>query len=131
MEDTSIPRIAAAHTTYVSVESWTEDAVRAMSTVKISSAPTSGAIGTSVALQIPLDGDEKSKAHAPNGEGISAAEAVRSGYVLRRKTSNRDSLRTREANLKGKDGSRQRRRWENGRVLFQTGCEALYVNLWV
>jgi hypothetical protein len=106
------PRIAPANTTYVSVESWTEEAVRAMSSMAISSPPA--VRGTSVVLQIPLDGDAADKEVTANGEGISAGEAVRSGYVLRRKTSNRDSLRTREAILKGKDGSRNRRRWENG-----------------
>jgi hypothetical protein len=116
--DSIRPGIAPANTTYVSVESWTEDAVRAMSTMTIG--VPAAVRGTSVALQIPLDGDLTDKTGTANGEGISAAEAVRSGYVLRRKTSNRDSLRTREAILKGKDGSRNRRRWENGMRLFES-----------
>jgi hypothetical protein len=110
--DTARPGIDPAKTTYVSVESWTEEAVRAMNAMTIGLPST--VRGTSVALQIPLDDDHTDKAGTANGEGISAAEAVRSGYVLRRKRSNRDSLRTREAILKGKDGSRNRRRWENG-----------------
>lgn len=36
------------------------------------------------------------------------------GTLLKRRHSNRDSQRRRDALLKGKEGSRQRRRWENG-----------------
>jgi hypothetical protein len=76
------------------------------------SKPVSATKGTAVGLQIPLDG-EQGKASA-NGEGIAAGQAVRDGPVLRRKSSTRDSMRRRDALLKGKEGSRQRRRWENG-----------------
>lgn len=66
-------------------------------------------------LQIPLDGEHSKTA---NGQGITAGQAVREGYVLRRKSSQRDSMRRRDALLKGKEGSRQRRRWENGMQRF-------------
>ncbi|KAF2423471.1 hypothetical protein EJ08DRAFT_672531 [Tothia fuscella] len=110
MENTARPAIAAANITRVDVESWTEEAIRAMNSLTVT--PGTAARGASVTLEIPLDEPPKT-----NGEGISAGEAVRAGYVLRRKTSNRDSLRHREAVLKGKEGSRQRRRWENDRLL--------------
>lgn len=40
----------------------------------------------------------------------------RSGYKAKRRTSSRDSQRRRDALLIGKEGSRQRRRWENGEL---------------
>ena len=53
--------------------------------------------GTSVRLSVPLD----------NKQTVTAT----------RKILRRDSLDRREALLKGKEGSRQRRRWENGEFL--------------
>jgi hypothetical protein len=66
-----------------------------------------------VALQIPLDVE-----HGNDGEGVTAGQAVREGHVLRRKSSTRDSMRRRDSLLKGNQGSRQRRRWENGMHTF-------------
>lgn len=51
--------------------------------------------GTSVRLSVPLDS--------------------RSSVTTTRKLVRRDSMERREAILKGKEGSRQRRRWENGK----------------
>jgi hypothetical protein len=94
--------VDSANTTFVDVASWTQGALKSLDL-------NTAVRGASVALAIPLDGDA-----VADGQGITAGEAVRSGHVLRRKTSNRDSLRHRETLLKGKEGSRQRRRWENG-----------------
>ena len=53
--------------------------------------------GTSVRLSVPLDNKQT--------------------VTTTRKILRRDSLDRREALLKGKEGSRQRRRWENGEFL--------------
>ena len=98
--------------THVDVAAWTQHAISAMSGMSLHADPTKPAQRASVDLQIPLDGEHGKP--APNGEGITAGQAVREGYVLRRKSSQRDSMRRRDALLKGKEGSRQRRRWENG-----------------
>ena len=104
-----LPHHDATKVTHVDVAAWTQHAIQAMNGLSLHSDPTKL---TAVDLQIPLDG-EHGRA-APNGEGITAGQAVREGYVLRRKSSQRDSMRRRDALLKGKEGSRQRRRWENG-----------------
>lgn len=54
--------------------------------------------GTSVRLSVPLD--------------------ARPTTTAPRKIVRRDSLERREALLKGKEGSRQRRRWENGESII-------------
>lgn len=54
--------------------------------------------GTSVRISVPLD--------------------VRPTTTPARKLVRRDSLERREAFLKGKEGSRQRRRWENGESII-------------
>ena len=54
--------------------------------------------GTSVRITVPLD----------------ATARTTSSLYPDRKLLRRDSLERREALLKGKEGSRQRRRWENG-----------------
>ncbi|QDS69777.1 hypothetical protein FKW77_010309 [Venturia effusa] len=107
----AIPRPARfevdqASTTVIDVASWTQEALKSLDL-------NASVRGTSVALAIPLD----DASEAEGQPGISAGEAVRAGHVLRRKSSNRDSLRHRETLLKGKEGSRQRRRWENDRLL--------------
>lgn len=98
--------------TQVDVAAWTQNAIQAMNGLSLHSDPAKPTQGTAVGISIPLD-DEHGKGTA-NGEGITAGQAVREGYVLRRKSSQRDSMRRRDALLKGKEGSRQRRRWENG-----------------
>ena len=67
--------------------------------------PERAARGTSVKLSVPID-ESTSK--------VSAHGTTTTTYPSR-KLARRDSLDRREALLKGKEGSRQRRRWENGK----------------
>lgn len=96
----------------IDVEAWTEEATLALASVNISAAPPQPTIrGTSVTLDIPLDDHVVPQ---PETTQNTAAKLVRSGYPRRKEPLRRDSLKRREALLKGKEGSRQRRRWENG-----------------
>ncbi len=65
---------------------------------KVSMAQNKPVVGTSVRITVPID---------------DTARATSMPYPDR-KLVRRDSLERREAFLKGKEGSRQRRRWENG-----------------
>jgi hypothetical protein len=106
-----IPQQAAAPQP-IDIEAWTEQATAAMSSVTIS-APGEIVRATSVTLAIPLDDD----ALATGGpvQLVGAAAAAKEGGLYKRKAPlRRDSMNRREALLKGKEGSRQRRRWENG-----------------
>ncbi len=67
--------------------------------------------GTSVKLDIPLDTSELN-----DEQPRVKSEAVHTVYK-RREPIRRDSQNRRDALLKGKEGSRQRRRWENDRLL--------------
>jgi hypothetical protein len=60
--------------------------------------PPRPATGTTVRISVPLDA------------------TTRSAVYTERKILRRDSIERREALLKGKEGSRQRRRWENGKT---------------
>ena len=95
----------------VDIEAWTERATEALSTVTISAPSTLR--GTTSYLAIPLD-----EHRAPETQRATEATARDSDYASssqpRREPIRRDSLKRREALLKGKEGSRQRRRWENG-----------------
>jgi hypothetical protein len=82
----------------IDIDAWT---VQALESLSVSPA----ARGIGAPLTIPLDDDY---IRSPV-----AQRAVR-GPPPRRTQPARDSLRRREALLKGKEGSRQRRRWENG-----------------
>jgi len=59
------------------------------------------AVGTGVTLSIPLEKEEKLGVKA---RGSKEKEPLK-----------RDSMNRRDALLKGKEGSRRRQRWENGR----------------
>jgi len=124
------PSAASAEPTPVDIEAWTEQAAQALSAVTISgaittttttaaaAAPTPLIRGTAVTLDIPLDDHHNHTvqpgASAPGTNDTSAGQAARTGYVRRREPLRRDSLKRREALLKGKEGSRRRQRWENG-----------------
>ncbi|OCL02835.1 hypothetical protein AOQ84DRAFT_348538 [Glonium stellatum] len=104
----------------IDIEAWTEQATAALSTVTLSPVPPIP--GTSVTLQIPLDDlpaprPERASAAAVTAAAAAAAAAVRAGYAPHREPLRRDSLKRREALLKGKEGSRRRQRWENDRLL--------------
>ncbi|KAL4949436.1 R3H-associated N-terminal domain-containing protein [Aspergillus filifer] len=115
------------------ISAWTEQAAASLESLTITdSAPrdrgTSGLRGATVSLSIPLD----DPVSAPNA---SAAPRVRIASqpaedapvpkvtFRRREPLRRDSLKRREALLKGKDGSRRRQRWENDRLLHNPWAE--------
>ncbi len=70
----------------------------------------------SATLTVPLDDRREPRAL---GTGIANSSGIRQVHTTygRSEPVRRDSLKRREALLKGKEGSRQRRRWENGTSL--------------
>ena len=104
---------AAASPQPIDIEAWTEQATVALGAVAISASTPGDAPQTpSVTLAIPLDEHDAPPA-AAHPVGASAA-AKEGGYYRRKEPLRRDSLKRREALLKGKEGSRRRQRWENG-----------------
>jgi hypothetical protein len=106
----SSPQQAAAPPQPIDIEAWTEQATVALSSVAIST-PRDALQGTSVTLAIPLDDDAPAAAAHPVGASAAAKEG---GYYRRKESLRRDSLKRREAVLRGQEGSRRRQRWENG-----------------
>ncbi|XXG94872.1 hypothetical protein Hte_001131 [Hypoxylon texense] len=99
----------------VDIESWTVSALESLSISPL-------ARGTGAPLSIPLDEHttttttkKPSSVTVQDPRSKSAATAAIAPPP--RPLSRRDSQRRREALLKGKEGSRQRRRWENDRLL--------------
>ncbi|CAK4033398.1 hypothetical protein DOTSEDRAFT_71739 [Lecanosticta acicola] len=93
------------------VEAWTvSQAAEVLSATLLSDPSPRSARGTTVTIDIPLDDANDEPPPKPR------PEAVHTVYK-RREPIRRDSLKRREALLKGKEGSRQRRRWENDRLL--------------
>lgn len=80
----------------INIESWTVSALESLSV-------SPSARGTGVTLSIPLDSRENAAAKA------AAPKA-------RKEPMRRDSLKRRDALLRGKEGSRRRQRWENGEL---------------
>ena len=78
---------------------------------------TNNVIGTSPSLAIPLDGSAIPKENVAFSVSQAGCNGD-SGTRPQRKLVRRDSLERREALLKGKEGSRQRRRWENGLTAY-------------
>ena len=115
----NIPSSPQQATQPINIESWTEQATAALSTVTISE-PVEAAQGSSVPLAIPLDAHDAPKATAlPVAAGTAANEG---GFYRRKELARRDSQKKREALLKGKEGSKRRLRWENGMFLSETLC---------
>lgn len=118
------------------ISAWTEQAAASLQILDISdsiaqvempaassnataiAATTTTGRGTSNALSIPLDGPIiKSSTPRVKIVGRSVEENIStapSNTYRRREPIRRDSMKRREALLKGKEGSRRRQRWENG-----------------
>jgi len=94
----------------INIEAWTEQAIQSLNAVSFVS--PGGVRGTSVSLAIDLN--EKSALKQDHH-----ADDAPSVYHPRREPLRRDSLKRREALLRGKEGSRRRTRWENGSYQIQ------------
>ncbi|KAL8783961.1 MAG: hypothetical protein Q9213_004291 [Squamulea squamosa] len=97
----------------IDIETWTEQATASINAISLSSA--NNVRGTSVSLAIPLD--ERVAKHTTNVEDEQYLQDASAISRSRREPLRRDSLKRREALLKGKEGSRRRQRWENARAL--------------
>lgn len=125
------------------ISAWTEQATASLQGMTISdprdepvsivdsATARTGLRGASVSLAIPLDDDvpvtESQFTSRVKFVGHSGQpQKTQSVTFRRREPIRRDSLRRREALLKGKDGSRRRQRWENGK------CDAIchYLPSW-
>ena len=89
----------------IDIDAWTISALQSLSVSPI-------ARGTGTPLAIPID--ERTAAAAKQATRIVTFSNAATPETPRRPPSRRDSQARREAVLKGNEGSRQRRRWENG-----------------
>lgn len=102
----------------IDIEAWTVSALESLSISPV-------ARGTGTPLSIPLDEHGNPRPNAAAAPGIVAGgrrvtialdgDAAAAVAPPRRPPSRRDSMRRREALLMGKEGSRQRRRWDMGK----------------
>lgn len=95
----------------INIEAWTEEATQSLGAVSLTS--PGAVLASSVSLAIDLDEPTHHKQDGFVGTARRAEDAS-SDYRSRREPLRRDSLKRREALLKGKEGSRRRTRWENG-----------------
>lgn len=104
----------AAEAQPIDIETWTEEATAALTTVTISAPEAvATAVVTSAELEIPLD-DAPTSVRFSERPAVASTAAKQGGNYKRQELVRRDSLKRREALLKGKEGSRRRTRWENG-----------------
>lgn len=107
------------------ISAWTEQAAASLGDLRITdSTPrnegNAALRGTSLSLSIPLDDPVPATDASPNprvrivGQIPEESRKIPAVTFRRREPLRRDSLKRREALLKGKDGSRRRQRWENG-----------------
>ncbi|RYP09271.1 hypothetical protein DL765_008496 [Monosporascus sp. GIB2] len=107
-QDQQPPVTPAAQTSVaIDIETWTLSALQSLSVSPV-------ARGTGAPLSIPIDESAAKKPSVTIQDPRAKSTAI---ALPPRPPSRRDSLRRREALLKGKEGSRQRRRWENDRLL--------------
>ena len=95
----------------INIQAWTEEATQSLNAVSLVS--PGDVPGTNVSLAIELD---ESPQHNQNRIAGTArrADNPNAGSSRYREPLRRDSLKRRDALLKGKEGSRRRTRWENG-----------------
>ncbi|BCS30384.1 uncharacterized protein APUU_80687S [Aspergillus puulaauensis] len=116
------------------ISAWTEQAAASLGDLRITdstprSEGTAALRGTSVSLSIPLDDHFPATDASPNprvrivDQNPEESRKVPAITFRRREPLRRDSLKRREALLKGKDGSRRRQRWENDRLLHNPWAE--------
>lgn len=102
------------------VAAWTDQATDALQAVNLSAeAGQCPPRPTSVTINIPPDERHKSAVTIRAGPEGNQTHGSRQIHTTCRPSEpmRRDSLKRRDAFLKGKEGSRQRRRWENGTLL--------------
>ncbi|KAI4603420.1 hypothetical protein KJ359_003230 [Pestalotiopsis sp. 9143b] len=98
---------AVAPSGQLDIEAWTISALESLS--------VSPSVTGTTPLAIPLDENVQSAVRKPS---VRVQEPEQNVITPpRRPPSRRDSMKRREALLKGKEGSRQRRRWENDRLM--------------
>ncbi|CAI7572269.1 unnamed protein product [Penicillium manginii] len=118
----------------LAISAWTEQAASSLQDLSLSESTQDAASqsptpvrstlrGATTTLSIPLDDQPPSP--SPRVKIASKPEESRPPTVSfrRREPLRRDSLKSREALLKGKDGSRRRQRWENDRLLHNPWAE--------
>lgn len=102
---------AANQHTGIDIDAWTISALQSLSVSPI-------ARGTGTPLSIPIDDHVRPPATGETKAEIRTVKlnngADKPATPGRSTPFQRDSMARREALLKGKEGSRQRRRWENG-----------------
>ncbi|KAH9897193.1 R3H-associated N-terminal domain-containing protein [Xylariomycetidae sp. FL2044] len=98
---------AAVPSSAIDIEAWTISALESLSVSPV-------ARGTGAPLSISLDEHATKKPSVTIQDPRAKSSAI---TPPTRPPSRRDSQRRREALLKGKEGSRQRRRWENDRLM--------------
>lgn len=130
------PSVRSEHTTSltqqqaIDISAWTEQAAASLQVLDISdsvaeiefpissSNAATAVRGTSNTLSIPLDGpivkSSTPRVTIVRSSGEENVSTVPSNVYRRREPLRRDSMKGREALLKGKEGSRRRQRWENG-----------------
>ncbi|KAL1996353.1 hypothetical protein VTN49DRAFT_118 [Thermomyces lanuginosus] len=124
-----------------SISAWTEQAAASLQNLNLSENLAVGESpevirGTSVPLTIPLDDPAPAKhehpmARARVAKASGVDETSRLSPYQRRQPLRRDSLKRREALLKGKEGSRRRQRWENSRLLNNPWAQPPSASDWV
>ncbi|KAF3386492.1 hypothetical protein F1880_000087 [Penicillium rolfsii] len=118
----------------LAISAWTEQAAASLQDLTLSESTTTnradpagtashcGLRGTTVSLTIPID--DQIPTVPSQGKVVTSGESRPPTVSFRRREPlSRDSLKRREALLKGKDGSRRRQRWENDRLLHNPWAE--------
>lgn len=107
----------------LAISAWTEQAAASLQDLTLCESTTTAADptttpsrsslrGATVSLSIPID--DPTPLPSAQVKAIAGASRPPTVSFRRREPLSRDSLKRREALLKGKDGSRRRQRWENG-----------------
>ncbi|PGH00199.1 hypothetical protein AJ80_09207 [Polytolypa hystricis UAMH7299] len=120
----------------IDISVWTDQAAQSLQAINLSATEsvnnTPSARGRSASLTIPLDSEHPTPG-TPTPLRLKSVRVDAPPVVAtygRREPIRRDSLKRREALLKGKEGSRRRQRWENDRLLNNPWAQAPSAHDW-
>src|ERR1700761_2859458 len=114
MSKSSLSSHDFAESSFVDIDAWTDETIQSIRKLRVTSSPA--AVRQGVTLSIPIDTLDTSRS-ADKPEGIRVNAPLRhendETEARPRELRRRDSLKRREALLKGKEGTRRRQKWEN------------------
>jgi hypothetical protein len=114
MADPSPTPQSPPESSFIDVQAWTEETIESIRKLRVTSSPE--VVRRRVSLSIPHGPVSPTLIATRRDKGLENVSLRREADAdLQLRKPKRDGMKTREALLRGKEGSRRRQKWENGK----------------